>query len=395
MKRLAINMKIFYDCLNTPGFVYDEDMLLNTLNKFNDIPLPLNTKHLFSVKSFAVQSTLQLMTPFTDGLSISSLNEAKFARDILSANKSVHFTSPGLRPDEIEIIADLCDYISFNSLSQWERFHDKVSNRVSCGLRVNTQLTFVKDSRYNPCRKHSKLGVPLDKLASISNNGNKTLRGLKGILFHTNCESTNLNHLLKTVKHLDAHIPRILEQVEWVNMGGGYLFDDSRSLDKLTDAVMFLKDKYNVEVFIEPGKGIVGKAGYIVSSVIDLFESDGKNIAVLDTTVNHMPEVFEYQYKPDVMQESENGRYRYILAGASCLAGDLFGEYSFDKPLEIGSRIVFENAGAYTLVKANMFNGINLPSIYKYTKDGKLELIKEFGYEDFLSRCGVKNHVSA
>jgi carboxynorspermidine decarboxylase len=178
-------------------------------------------------------------------------------------------------------------------------------------------------------------------------------------------------------------------------MGGGYLFDESMSLDKLTEAIMFLKNKYDVEVFIEPGKGIVGKAGYIVSSVIDLFESDGKTIAVLDTTVNHMPEVFEYQYKPDVMQEAENGKYKYILAGSTCLAGDLFGEYSFEEPLEIGYRIIFENMGAYTLVKANMFNGINLPSIYKFTKDGKLELIKEFGYEDFLSRCGVKNHVSA
>ncbi|MBI4683123.1 MAG: 2Fe-2S ferredoxin, partial [Nitrospirae bacterium] len=264
-----------------------------------------------------------------------------------------------------------------------------------CGLRVNTQLPFVKDNRYNPCRKHSKLGVPLDKLASISNNGNTTLRGLKGILFHTNCESTSFNHLLKTVKHLDAHIPRLLKQIEWVNMGGGYMFDESRSLDKFTEAVTFLKDKYNVEVFIEPGKGIVGKAGHLVSSVVDIFDSDGKNIAVLDTTVNHMPEVFEYQFKPDIMQESENGKYKYILAGSTCLAGDLFGEYSFDEPLELGSRIVFENMGAYTLVKANMFNGINLPSIYVYTKDGKLELVKKFGYEDFLSRCGVKNNVPA
>ena len=379
----------------TPAFIYVEEELAKNIQHINEIISFNSINLLFAIKSFSFIDCLHLISLSVNGFSSSSLFETRLARDILGNHKTVHFTSPGLRPDEVDEIAGLCNFISFNSLSQWERFHDKASDKVSCGLRVNTQLPFVKDNRYNPCRKHSKLGVPINKLVSISNNGSQILRGLKGILFHTNCESTNLNHLLKTVKHLDAHIPRILEQVEWVNMGGGYLFDDSRSLDKLTDAVMFLKDKYNVEVFIEPGKGIVGKAGYIVSSVIDLFESDGKNIAVLDTTVNHMPEVFEYQYKPDVMQESENGRYRYILAGASCLAGDLFGEYSFDKPLEIGSRIVFENAGAYTLVKANMFNGINLPSIYKYTKDGKLELIKEFGYEDFLSRCGVKNHVSA
>ena len=381
--------------LPTPCFIYNEDIIVATLNLLADVRKETNCKVLFSLKSFAVVDGLQLLSPYVEGFSVSSPFEAKLVREVIGSSGIVHIVTPGYKLNEMKDIASVADYISFNSLSQWERFSGWASECASCGLRINPQLSFVEDKRYNPCRKHSKLGVPLSKLASISNNGSGVLRGLKGILFHTNCESTNLNHLLKTVKHLDAHIPRILEQVEWVNMGGGYLFDDSRSLDKLTDAVMFLKDKYNVEVFIEPGKGIVGKAGYIVSSVIDLFESDGKNIAVLDTTVNHMPEVFEYQYKPDVMQESENGRYRYILAGASCLAGDLFGEYSFDKPLEIGSRIVFENAGAYTLVKANMFNGINLPSIYKYTKDGKLELIKEFGYEDFLSRCGVKNHVSA
>jgi len=379
----------------TPAFVWNEAFFWKSSLFLHNLGIKSDVKLLYPLKPFSNYCGLEIVKANVSGFSASSLFEAKLARDISSNDKAVHFTSPGIRPHEINDLDDLCDYISFNSLSQWERFHDKASDKVSCGLRVNTQRSFVKDSRYNPCRKHSKLGVPLDRLASISNNGNTTLRGLKGILFHTNCESTNFNHLLKTVKHLDAHIPRLLEQIEWVNMGGGYIFDESRSLDKFTEAVTFLKDKYNVEVFIEPGKGIVGKAGYLVSSVIDIFNSDGKNIAVLDTTVNHMPEVFEYQFKPDIMQESENGKYKYILAGSTCLAGDLFGEYSFDEPLELGSRIVFENMGAYTLVKANMFNGINLPSIYVYTKDGKLELVKKFGYEDFLSRCGVKNNVPA
>ena len=379
----------------TPSFIHDEIGIVQSFEKITFNCSKSGCSILYSLKPNTLPGLLYICLPYVDGFSTSSLFEAKLARDILVDKKKVHFTSPGLRPDEIEKVADLCDYISFNSLSQWERFHDKVSDKVNCGLRVNTQLPYVKDNRYNPCRKHSKLGVPLDKLSSISNNGNKFLRDLKGIHFHTNCESTNFNHLLQTVKHLDAHIPSLLERVEWVNLGGGYMFDDSRRLDKFNEAVMFLKDKYDVEVFIEPGKGIIGKAGYIVSSVVDIFESDGKNIAVLDTTVNHMPEVFEYQYKPDIMQESANGRYKYILAGASCLAGDLFGEYFFDEPLEIGSRIVFENMGAYTLVKAHMFNGINLPSVYVYTQDGRLELIKHFTYEDYLSRCGVNNNVSA
>lgn len=349
-------------------------------------------KRLFALKSFAIPDGLDLVLSFADGFSVSSLFEAKLASEI-AGKKPVHFTSPGLRSDEIDEISELCDFISFNSLSQWERYHDKVSDKVSCGLRINPQLSFVDDKRYNPCRKHSKLGVPLNKLAAISNNGSSVLRNLKGIHFHTNCESTNFNQLLKTAKHIEAHIPRLPEQVEWVNLGGGYLFDESDNTDKLIEVLSYLKDRYDVEIFIEPGKGIVGKAGYIVSSIVDIFESDGKNVAVLDTTVNHMPEVFEYQFKPDIMEESEKGKYKYILAGATCLPGDLFGEYRFDDPLEIGSRITFENMGAYTLVKANMFNGINLPTIYVLTQEGELKLIKEFTYEDFLSRCGANTNV--
>ena len=169
-------------------------------------------------------------------------------------------------------------------------------------------------------------------------------------------------------------------------MGGG-------NLDAFHSTIQLLQSKYNLEVFIEPGASIVRKSGYIVSSVIDLFNSDGKSIAVLDTSVNHMPEVFEYQFEPDVVGHVDGGRHEYILAGCTCLAGDIFGEYAFNEPMEIGSRIVFSNAGAYTLVKAHMVYGVNLPSIYAYTQDGKLELKKEFGYEDFMSRCGGNKYV--
>jgi carboxynorspermidine decarboxylase len=158
------------------------------------------------------------------------------------------------------------------------------------------------------------------------------------------------------------------------------------SLEPFYEAVDLLKKNYNLEVYIEPGEAIVGRAGYIISSVIDMFESDGKTIAVLDTTVNHMPQVFEYQYSPDVRDQTKDGKYEYILAGSTCLAGDLFGEYRFEKPLDIGSQVVFENMGAYTLVKAHMFNGINLPKIYSINENDEIILRKEFGYEDFIAR---------
>jgi len=373
--------------VKTPAFVYDEVAILKAINNAREL-LGESCKLLFPLKSFAITDALHLMAPLVDGFSASSLFEAKHARDILEDHKTIHFTTPGVKPDEIEIISELCDYIAFNSLSQWKRYNKSVSAKTSCGLRVNPQLPFVRDERYNPCRKHSKLGAPLNKLREIANNGYKPLKDIKGLHFHTNCESTDFDHLLQTVKHIDTCLPELLGQVNWVNLGGGYLFEGADGLDKLLETLSFLRSKYDIDIFFEPGKAIVGNAGYMVSTVLDLFESDGNRVAVLDTTVNHMPEVFEYQYKPDVMQESTDGKYKYILAGATCLSGDLFGEYRFDEPLEIGSRIIFEDMGSYTLTKANMFNGVNLPAIYALTRDGKLELKKQFDYNDFKSRWG-------
>ncbi|MFX1554715.1 MAG: hypothetical protein ACFFBV_12370 [Promethearchaeota archaeon] len=376
----------------TPSFVYDEGGILESFQLLGKVINKQLCKTLFPLKSFALIDALRFMVPVVDGFAGSSLFEAKLAREIAGNNRCVHLTTPGIRPDEVDDVSELCDYISFNSLRQWQEYHVKVRGKASCGIRVNPQLPFVKDERYNPCRKNSKLGIPLDLLRQIISTRSEELKGVKGLHFHTNSESTALDQLFITVSHIDASLPRLLDKIAWVNIGGGYLFDEMQSLDKLIDVVSLLNDNYDVEIFIEPGKAIVGKAGYLISSIIDLFESEGSTIAVLDTTVNHMPEVFEYQFKPDIAQESEDGKYQYILAGSTCLAGDVFGEYRFDEPLEIGSRIVFEDMGAYTLVKANMFNGINLPTIYAYTLEGKLELKKQFGYEDFLSRCGVNNN---
>ena len=218
---------------------------------------------------------------------------------------------------------------------------------------------------------------------------------MDGLLVHSNCDSTDLGDLLGTVQHLDVRLERVLERVEWVNLGGGYLFEESENIDPFCEAVGLLTSKYGLEVFIEPGAAMVRGAGYLMSTVLDLFDSGGENVAVLDTTVNHMPEVFEYDYSPDVVGHRDGGPHRYILAGASCLAGDLFGEYAFEDALKVGSRVVFANVGAYTLVKAHMFNGINLPAVYALTEEGELVVKRRFGYEDFLASCGVDARVVA
>lgn len=348
---------------------------------------------LYAIKAFAITGCLQFIVPHVRGFAVSSLYEAKLAREVIRNQGSVHITTPGFRPDEIQEIGELCNYISFNSLSQWERLKYLVGDDALCGLRINPQLPFIDDARYNPCRKHSKLGVPLEQLVTMNVERPEQLNNITGLHFHTNCLSSDLSQLLKTVLHLDDYIGYFLKRINWINLGGGYLFDVAGSYDDFYQAVDFLRSKYNLDVFIEPGAAIVNKAGYLVTSVIDLFESEGKIIAVLDTTINHLPEVFEYQYEPDVIGHSDQGRYEYILVGSTCLAGDLFGEYAFDKPLKIGSRIVFTEVGAYNFVKAHSFNGINLPSVYSLGESGELMLKKRFTYEDFASRCGAETSV--
>jgi len=377
----------------SPAFVYDERAVLQALGALEKLRESAQCRVLFALKSCAVAHVLSLIAPHVDGFAASSLFEATLGRRVIRDAGTVHMTTPGLRLDEIRAVAQACDYVSFNSLSQWERLHGEVGDSVECGLRVNPQLSFLEDERYDPCRKHSKLGVPLDQLVSVWKSAPGRLSAVRGLHFHTNCESEDLAPLLKTVRHVESRLGGLLGNLAWVNVGGGYSVEGAQNPASLREAVSLLKETYGVEVFFEPGAAVVREAGYLVATVLDMFDSDGKAIAVLDTTVNHVPEVFEYQYRPAVLSDCAEGRHRYILAGCTCLAGDLFGEYAFEEPLCVGGRVVFPGMGAYTLVKAHMFNGVNLPAIYALTAGGDLALKRRFTYTDFASRCGDDGNV--
>jgi len=361
----------------TPAFVYDEAVIINKLAALSDVRSNSGCKILYSIKAAPLSGLLHTIAEYVDGFSASSLFECQIAREIIRGNGSIHITSPGLREDDVKSIVDTADYISFNSISQWHQYRGLVNGKLDCGLRLNPEKSFARDERYDPCRKYSKLGVTVSLLA------NENLEGLQGIHLHNNCESKDFTELEQTLEHVCQFLGSVLEDMQWLNLGGGYFIDDTEQLHKLENIINKLKDKYTLDVFIEPGKGIVGSSGFLLTSVVDIFESGGKQIAVLDTSVNHLPEVFEYQYRPHILQETPEGQYEYRLAGCSCLSGDLFGDYRFDQALEIGSRITFKNVGAYMLVKANMFNGINLPTVNILKSDETLVMEKEFTYEDF------------
>lgn len=379
--------------VETPAFVIDERCVVDAIDSAQTVVAETQCRVLFALKAQAQADVLRVIRGRVAGLSASSLFEAELARAVMGDEGSVHITTPGFRSDEIPRLNELCDYVALNSLSQLTRFASALP-AASIGLRVNPELSFVKDARYDPCRAHSKLGVPLRQLTRLLDRDPELLAAVDGIHFHSNCDSSGFEPLLRTVRRLSAKIDKLFRQVSWVNLGGGYLFPRGARVEPLCEAIGLLSDRYGVEVFIEPGAAFVRRAGCIVSSVVDLATSGGETLAFLDTTVNHMPEVYEYQYEPDVFGHTQRGKFRYRLVGSTCLAGDTFGQYSFGQPLEIGSRVVFANMGAYTMVKAHMFNGVNLPTIYTITDAGQLVLRKQFTYRDFAERCGEESDAS-
>lgn len=367
----------------TPAFVYDENRLHEVFALLEWARAQSGCKLLYSIKALPFAGVLRLAAEYVDGLSVSSLFEARLAREVLSGQGTIHITTPGLRPDEMAEIASLCDFVSFNSLPQWERLGPHLTGHASVGLRINPQRSFLDDPRYDPCRPYSKLGAPLHQVKASRESGALIGRGIEGLHLHTACELYSFGPLNETVLHIERELGGMIRGLRWINLGGGYLFDQPDDLKGLCDVVSHLQDKWRVDVYFEPGKAVVGEAGYLVASVIDLYESEGKTIAVLDTSVNHLPEVFEYQRRPELVGEESSAPCSALLAGCTCLAGDLLGEYRLPHRCRIGDRLVFRNVGAYSLIKANRFNGHNLPAIYAYDRTGRLQPMKSYDYADY------------
>jgi carboxynorspermidine decarboxylase len=378
----------------TPALVLDEQQVRRDLETAVTLRDQCRCKLLYALKPLTCEFVLEWMVGKVDGFAVSSLFESRLAREVISSRGTVHLTTPGLRDDELFELGELCDFISFNSLSQLRRLAGSLEKPGQIGLRVNPELSFVNDDRYNPCRPLSKLGVPLDSLARRWEREPQLFQRVSGVLFHNNCDATSFEPLHRTVKHVETALGEKLSRLSWINLGGGYLLDEPEAVDLLAQSVERLESRHGLCVYVEPGAALVRKAGYLVASVIDLFRFRGTATAVLDTTVNHVPEAFEYQFEPDVQGHDDDGEYEYVLAGSSCLAGDVLGVYAFDRRLSIGSRVVLANVGAYSIVKAHMFNGINLPSIYSVSPTGELILRRRFTYDDFISRFGACSHAA-
>ncbi len=362
---------------SSPAFVLDEIEMTKALETLAELRTQCGCKILYSIKSLPFSVVMDMAKPFVDGFSVSSLFEARLADEVLAGQGSIHLTTPGIRQDELDELSLLCSHISFNSLTQYQRYSETAQAQSSIGLRVNPKLSFLHDERFDPCRQHSKLGVAIDELShSIC------LDQIEGLHVHNVFSATDFTPLIKTIEKLQQHLGVGLAELEWLNIAGGYLFDQIKDHRPFVELVRKLKNDFGVEVYIEPGKAVVGRAGHLVSTVLDSFVSDGVTIVILDTSVNHNPEVFEYQRPPGLHEHDPDGQYTAILAGCTCLAGDIFGQYRFKEPLEVGDKVVFKHVGAYTLIKANRFNGYNLPDIY-LGNSLRVKKVKHYGYQDY------------
>ena len=295
-----------------------------------------------------------------------------------------HLYAPAYTDKEFPLLLELSNKVSFNSLSQWQRFSGQaLASGNSCGLRVNPEVDEVETALYNPCSAQSRLGILKEELTTLP-------EGIEGLHVHALCEcgAASTQRLIEAVEKNFGHL---LSKLKWLNFGGGHLMTrEGYDQDLLIEALKAFRQRHaNLDVILEPGSAIAWQTGSLISTVLDIITRGGIDIAILDTSATaHMPDVLEMPYRPDVhgASEPEDKKYTYRLGGLTCLAGDIIGDYSFDNPLSIGDKIIFEDMIHYTMVKTTMFNGVQHPAIAIEHSDNNIEVVREFGYKDFESR---------
>lgn len=368
--------------LPTPCYLVDEGQLVKNLEILKGVMDRTGCKILLAQKAFSMFSVYPLIGKYLSGATASGLYEAKLAKEHMG--KENHIFSPAYKEGEIDEIASICAHVVFNSFSQLERFGKRVKAKgASIGLRINPEHSTQEGHEiYDPCAKGSRLGIPVSAFRP------ELLEGVEGLHFHTLCEQ-NADALWETLKVVEEKFGPWMKQMKWINFGGGHhITRKDYDIPLLEECIKHIQDAYQVQVYLEPGEAVALNAGYLVTTVLETMENDIQ-IAILDTSAAcHMPDVLEMPYRPPLFQSGQPKEkpYTYRLAGPTCLAGDVIGDYSFDKPLKVGQRLFFEDMAIYSMVKNNTFNGMSLPAIAIKRMDGNCEMIKEFGYEDFKMR---------
>jgi carboxynorspermidine decarboxylase len=384
----ASNEQLKYDVTRVPSpcYLIDLGLLRKNLEVLAGVQHRTGCRILLALKGFAAWSTFGLCRQYLAGAAASSLHEAKLAREYF--DKEVHLCAPAYRDDEMDAYLQIVDHIVFNSFTQWQRYRKQILSArrpIHCGLRVNPMHSEVRTKIYDPCAPGSRLGIVPECFERDK------LDGITGLHFHTLCE-LNADSLARTLPAVERHFGDVISRMEWVNFGGGHhITRPDYDVDLLCRLITDFYRRYpNLKmIYLEPGEAIALNTGVLIATVLDIVHN-AMDIAILDTSAAaHMPDVLEMPYRPQLVGAAEPGKkaYTYRLAGPTCLAGDVIGDYSFDQPLTVGDKLIFEDMAHYTMVKNTMFNGINLPDIVLYDPDkDAYHVQRHFTYEDFKSR---------
>ncbi len=369
------------DKIPTPCYVLEEELFEQNLKLLNYVREQSGAKILLALKGYSFYESFDLAKKYLDGCCCSGLYEARLANE--EFKKEIHTYSPAFKDDVIDEIVKLSNHITFNSFSQYLRYKNRLKGEISPGIRVNPQLAFSEATIYNPCAINSRLGVTIQEFKE------EFLEGIEGLHFHALCEQ-NAGALEAVLKSFEEKFGRYIPIMKWVNFGGGHhITRDDYDIDKLINIIKDFKDRYNnIEVYLEPGEAVGWQSGVLVASVVDIVHN-GIDIAILDVSAEaHMPDTIIMPYRAEVRNAAKEGEKRYTikLGGNTCLAGDFMGNYSFDKPLEIGDKVIFEDQMHYTIVKNTTFNGVRLPSLAILRKNGNFEVVKSFNYSDYKRR---------
>ena len=376
---------IHYNALSSPCFVIDEARLRKNLALIQAVKSRSGVEIILAFKAFALWRLFPIIREYFSFSTASSLAEARLAVEEMGSK--AHTYAPVYTEQEFSQIMACSSHISFNSLAQFNRFYPQVllaAHPISCGLRINPEYSKVQTDLYNPCAAGSRLGIVAPDL------GDKLPDGVEGLHFHSLCESDSYE-LEKTLYAIEQKFGKYLSNLKWLNMGGGHLLTrEGYDVEHLIGLLQHFKAKYpHIHLILEPGAAFVWQTGELVATVQDIVENKGITTAMLDVSFAcHMPDCLEMPYKPNILGATDAvpGKKAYRLGGNSCLSGDFFGDWSFEKDLQVGDKIVFLDMIHYTMVKTTMFNGVSHPSIGLWTSNNQFKLIREFGYEDYKNR---------
>ena len=379
---------MIFDTLKTPAYICEENLLEHNLKILDYVQKQSGAKIILALKGFAMWSTFPLVSKYLKGCTASGLHEARLANEefkVHNKDAELHTYSPAFSEDDIKEVALISDHIVFNTPSQlfkYAKLVQEINPRISISLRVNPEVSSSPKDIYNPCGIYSRLGT------TLANFDEDVLTYVDGLNFHALCEQ-NVDALEEVLIAFEKNFSKYFKNLKYLNFGGGHhITKKDYDVEKLIKIIKEFKEKYDLEIYLEPGEAVGWETGYLVSSVLDVFKN-GMNVAILDTSAEaHMPDTLAMPYRADVRGSGEAGekKHTYRLGGNTCLAGDIMGDYSFDEPLEVGSKIIFEDQIHYTFVKNTTFNGIKLPSLAILRKNGELDIVKEFGYENYRNR---------